>query len=115
MNPPRFIDAGHLELAYQCQRAQALGVIGMSTRYAAMSNGLAHVRRCDTHGCQSTTSWRLPPLFVPMDRGNLTAVIDRVRVADGRDGVRKVFGVGIRALLAEVSGYILNVPQKGQP
>lgn len=48
-----------------------------------------------------------PVRVSPMDRGHIAALIERVRWQRGLPEIRKTWGTGIRALLAEPK-YVLN-------
>jgi hypothetical protein len=52
-----------------------------------------------------------PAMCSPMERGHVAALIARTRLYHGLDEVRKTWGSGLRALLAE-NRYVLN---GGQP
>lgn len=51
---------------------------------------------------------RFPPLLTPMQRGYLHRAIERQRLTQGLASIRKTFGVGLRAVLAEPA-YVVPV------
>jgi hypothetical protein len=94
----RPINAEHLMLALVARRAVP------ARRWAALSDGAttnACSQRCGHY------SLRTPPLMVPMDRGGMHSVVERTRLLHGLPEVRRVWGTGLRAMLAETSGVIL--------
>lgn len=96
MIAPRMIDAKMVELALVARRTVP------DTRWAAMS---AHVR---TQECRpplrdggGTYQLRWRSLLSPMDRGDWHVVLRRLQYHLGPRAIRKLFGVGVRAMRSE--------------
>ena len=92
---PRYINAGDLKLALVARKANLPGV-----RWMAVSNGV-YTGRCEHHW---RPTYRLPvrPLFLPIHSGVTGDLVDRVH-RHGKKEVQRTWGIGYRALLAEVS------------
>lgn len=108
----RYIKAEHVELALVARKIAALQIEGgkPAARWAAMSDGVS------TQDCSRRRSaYRLPvpPLMMPMHRGQFDRVIERTRLACGLAEVRRIWGVGLRALQAETRNHCL--PAEGAP
>lgn len=95
-NCVRTISASYLKLALVARK------IRPGTKWAVISNGV------DTYGCDprvAPTSYRRPrpSLLTPLIPSLPAKVVERVRIGYGLDEVRKTWGTGYRALLAEIS------------
>ena len=101
------IRADHLQLALVArriaQRQQAGGENGC--RWAAMS---AHVTTQDCNRRGGTYRIPAPPMLTPMSAGRIDRAIERVRMLDGLDGVRRVFGRGVRAMRAGAESAVMR-------
>lgn len=107
----RYIKAEHVELALVARKIASLQVEGgkPAARWAAMSNGVS------TQDCSRRPSaYRLPvpPLMMPMHRGQFDRLLERTRRAYGLDEVRRIWGCGLRALQAETRNPCL--PAEGR-
>lgn len=92
----RHISASYLQLALVARK------IRPGTKWAVISNGV------NTYGCDpriAPTSYRrpTPSLLTPLLPSVPARVVERVRLNYGLDEVRKTWGIGYRALLAEIS------------
>lgn len=107
MTATRVIKAEHVLLALVGRKIACyqLGNGRRGSRWAAMSNGIS-TQDCD----RRRGAWRLscPPLFVPMNNGRMTAVVERTRLVGGLKEVRRTWGCGLRAIQAEVSKHCLD-------
>lgn len=78
-------------------------------RWAAMSEHTEVLARCGAR-------WRdTPPscmhrasMLYPMDRGHLSRSIQRMNLTLGLKSIRKTFGCGLRAILAETESVVLR-------
>lgn len=93
------IDAGMVQLALVTQKMRT------RCRWAAMS---AHVVTADCRR-RSVPSYRLPMKSVaqPMSRGDMSTVVKTVR-SQGRREVMATFGIGVRAIEAEIRSYVME-------
>jgi hypothetical protein len=97
------INASDLGLALAVRKSQLNAArrgqqYAIAARWCVMSAG--HI----TNDCRRHhTSYQiaLPSMAAPMSRGTLYRVIERVRATEGTHGFRRVFGIGVRAALAE--------------
>lgn len=98
--PDRIILADHVQLAIVARKANN------RCRWAAMSSGRWTTRACSARGAsRHDTVLNLAPMLCPMHRGNVARAIERQRLLQGLPSIRKTFGAGYKALLAE--DYIL--------
>lgn len=95
MSSTRHIDAEHVLLALVARRANP------RCRWAAMADHEWTPRECRHRYYGPTPAQHRPPLLSPMARGHLHRAIERQRLTQGLPSIRKTFGAGLRALLAE--------------
>lgn len=100
------IDASYLQLALVARRAQRRGHATSTAKWCVMSAGVTVARRCSQHSTAGMPL-RRPSLLQPMDRGNLQQLLERVRMLDGLDGVRRTWGAGLRTMRAELASFML--------
>ena len=95
------ISADHVLLLLVTRKMPSL-----QTRWAAMSNGTA-TPACGNR-CRGD-AWRLKfnPMLSPMQRGRMHDVVQRTRRQDGLPEVRRTWGAGLKAMLAETTGAVL--------
>ena len=107
----RIIKAEHVLLALVSRKIAARQVADgqRGLRWAAMSNG-HYTPSCRPHVARFCHP--RPPLLQPMERGNLRELVERTRWLRGLDEVRRTWGCGLRAMLAEAEQYTL-LAQKG--
>lgn len=112
MAADRFIKAEHVLLALVARKIAARQIASgeRGARWAAMSNGVS-TQSCD----RRRRAYRLPcpPLMQPMHRGNLAEVVERTRLVGGLPEVRRTWGLGLRAMQAEVANCCM--PAGGNP
>lgn len=80
-----------------------------AARWAAMSEHTEVLARCGAR-------WRdTPPscvhrasMLYPMDRGHLSRAIQRMNLTLGLKAIRKTFGCGLRAILAETESAVMR-------
>lgn len=95
MSPARYIKAEHVLLMLVARRANP------ACGWAAMANHEWTPRECRRSDFGPTTVHARPPALTPMQRGGLHRAIRRQRLAEGLPSIRKTFGAGLRAVLAE--------------
>ena len=102
----RYIKAEHVLLALVARKiaTQQVARGEAGARWAAMSNG-ASTQACDRR--RGTYRLPTPPLMVPMHHGELAHVVERTRLTYGLAEVRRTWGCGLRAMLAEASRHCL--------
>jgi len=93
------IAARQIELALVARRLNRLS--GSRARWAAMSATTRVSMGCVPPSRHWVPPAAIPSLLTPMDRGGVMQAIERTRLCAGTAGVRRIFGVGIRALRAE--------------
>jgi hypothetical protein len=98
------INAEHVLLALVALRAKRMNPT--IARFAAISNGAMTTRRCTTRDARSRVPhsvWRTPPMLYPLLPSVPASLVEHVRVFHGLLEVKKTWGIGYKALLAEVS------------
>lgn len=107
------IDAEHVRLALvarkiaQKQRQDGRGA--EAARWAAMSAHTQVLARCRIRrGSVPPATVKHPSTLMPMNRGFLHSVIERMRLTQGLPSIRKTFGCGLRAILAETHSSIMR-------
>lgn len=76
-------------------------------RWAAMSAHLLDVGRCR----QNRYAYRpvaVGSMLTPLSRGHLAISIERMRLTEGLPAIRKTFGCGLRAILAETGSAVMR-------
>jgi len=76
-------------------------------RWAAMSGGARCVTRC-SHRYSAPSAFPVSSMLMPMTRGNLDQSIERMRLTEGLPAIRKTFGCGLRAILAETKQAVMR-------
>jgi len=105
MSTEKHIDVEHLELVLISRKLRTL----QGKRYAAMSEG----HDCLGGGCPRKPysdflkkHLKTPPMFTPMLRTSVPAeLVERVRMVYGLPEVKRTWGVGYKAMLAETEGW----------
>lgn len=106
MSTEKHIDLEHLKLVLFCRRLKTLE----GKRYAAMSEGhdVMLADACPQRPYSDFLKSRLktPPMFMPMQRTSVPAkLVERVRMVHGLPEVKRTWGVGYKAMLAETAGW----------
>ncbi len=100
------ISAEHLELVLVGLRAKRHNP--RLAKFAAVSNGGETTNRCTLRDARSTTPhscWRKPPMVHPLIVSVPARLIERMRCQPGGlNEIRKTFGQGYKAMLAEIGG-----------
>lgn len=97
---PRLIRADHLALALVARKARP------TVRWAAMSNG-AFTSSCSQRPPGGGYLMHEPPLLTPMQRGRMTALLDRVR-SHGYAEVHRTWHTGMRELAVEFRSSVMG-------
>lgn len=102
----RVISAEHLTLVLVALRAKRLNPD--LAKFAAVSNGATSTNLCTRRDARSTTPHscrRTAPLLYPLLPSVPARLIERMRVQpNGLSEIRRTFGQGYKAMLAEVGG-----------
>jgi hypothetical protein len=78
-------------------------------RWAAMSTHTEVLAGCGSRfRTDPPTTFKHPSTMRPMDRGHLHRAIARMRMTQGLVAIRKTFGCGLRAILAETASTVLR-------
>lgn len=101
----RRIDAEHVQLTLSIAKGRSLGLLDVGP-WCALSNGATPYacRERLIEEPDSRTRWTHRPLALPMLTCITPSMVNRVRTHYGLDEVRKTWGIGYRALLAELKG-----------
>lgn len=95
------IDAGYLQLALVARRANP------TCRWAVYSDCILSTRNCQREASRFDKFLPGISLLAPMHRGELARAIERMRLFEGLPAIRKTFGIGLRAILAETKRCVL--------
>lgn len=100
------IDASQVQLmlfARKIAKRQADGC-----RWAVMGEHVEVTRSCRTRYQAAPSVLRHRSLLTPMNRGCLDNAIERMRLTQGLPAIRRTFGCGLKAVLAETKRYTLR-------
>jgi len=98
----RYINAVDVHIALVAHRAHRY-TPGLR-RIAAMSDGGFTTHRCDgSRRSEFETRRRIPPLIQLLRPSVPLSLVQRVRLLGGLDEIRRTWGMGLRALVAEIN------------
>lgn len=101
MSAVRTINAEHVELVLMAIRARRLNP--ELARFAAISNGTVGTS-CHRRSTPQSDAPRAQPLLWPMLSSVSPNLVERTRMHYGLPEVKRTWGVGYKAMLAELKG-----------
>jgi hypothetical protein len=101
------IDPADLRLALSAHCSR-----GTPGRFAAMSNSVASPS-CANRLRGDRWTLKVQPMLSPLMRGRMLEVVERTRLHHGLPEVRRTWGAGLRAMLAETRGAVMLKPTTG--
>ncbi|WP_374587231.1 hypothetical protein [Ideonella dechloratans] len=105
------IDAEHVRLSLVARRVAELqrrANPAAGCRWAAMSAHLHDISSCSQRRPAGMHALPRPSMLLPMHRGNLDRAVQRMRLTQGLAAIRKTFGAGLRAVLAETGDTVMR-------